>query len=72
MGDPSRLHFLLTGTDRYPCARLPAGCVTPQACQWELAESISAGRAIVANRVGGYRLGAQARPLLAEWQARMP
>jgi len=71
-GDPSRLHFLLTGTDRYPRGRLPAGCVTPQACQWELAESTSAGRAILANGVGGYRLGAQARPFLAEWQARVP
>ncbi|MGB0731043.1 MAG: hypothetical protein ACPGRF_02575, partial [Miltoncostaeaceae bacterium] len=46
-GDPSRLHFLLTGTDRYPRGRLPAGWVTPQACQWELAESTSAGRAIL-------------------------
>lgn len=71
-GDPSRLHFLITGTDAYPAGRLPAECVTPQACQWTMAEQTPAGRLILANGVGGYRLGAHARPWLAEWQARMP
>jgi len=70
-GDPSRLHFLLTGTDAYPAGRLPAGCITPQGCQWALAEATPAGRAIIANGVGGYRLGPHARPWLAEWQARV-
>lgn len=70
-GDPSRLHFLLTGTDAYPKGRLVPGCTTPMACQWAMAESTAAGRAIVANGVGGYRLGAHARPWLAEWQARV-
>ncbi len=70
-GDPSRLHFLLTGTDAYPPGPLPAGCTTPMACQWALAESTAAGRAILANGVGGYRLGSHARPWLAEWQGRV-
>ena len=70
-GDPSRLHFLITGTDAYPKGRLVPGCTTPMACQWAMAESTSAGRAILANGVGGYRLGAHARPWLAEWQARV-
>ncbi len=70
-GDPSRLHFLLTGTDAYPPGPLPAACTTPMACQWALAESTAAGRAILANGVGGYRLGPHARPWLAEWQARV-
>jgi hypothetical protein len=71
-GDPSRLHFLITGTDAYPAGRLPAECVTPQACQWAMAEQTPAGRLILANGVGGYRLGAHARPWLAEWQVRVP
>ncbi len=71
-GDISRLRFLLTGTDAYPRGgRLPAACTTPMACQWALAEGTAAGRAILANGVGGYRLGAHARPWLAEWQARV-
>lgn len=70
-GDPSRLHFLITGTDAYPPGRLAPGCTTPMACQWAMAESTPAGRAILANGVGGYRLGAHARPWLAEWQARV-
>jgi hypothetical protein len=70
-GDPSRLHFLITGTDAYPPGPLPAGCTTPMACQWALAESTAAGRAIRANGAGGYRLGSHARPWLAEWQARV-
>lgn len=70
-GDPSRLHFLITGTDAYPPGRLVPGCTTPMACQWAMAESTPAGRAILANGVGGYRLGAHARPWLAEWQARV-
>lgn len=41
------------------------------ACQWALAEGTAAGRAMLANGVGGYRLGAHARPWLAEWQARV-
>ncbi len=69
-GDPTRLHLLMTGTDAYPVGSLPPGCTTPQRCQWVLAEATAAGRAMVANGVGAYRLGAQARPWLAEWQAR--
>lgn len=70
-GDPSRLHLLMTGTEAFPAGALPASCVTPQQCQWALAESTAAGRMLVANGVGAYRLGAQARPWLAEWQGRV-
>ena len=63
--------FLMTGTDAFPVGRLPASCVTPQQCQWALAEGTAAGRTILANGVGGYRLGAHARPWLAEWQGRV-
>jgi hypothetical protein len=45
--------------------------VTPQRCAWHLAESTPAGREMVANGVGAYRLGAAARPFLAEWRARL-
>ncbi len=71
-GDPSRLRFLITGTDAYPRGGpLPPACTTPMACQWALAEGTAAGRSMLANGVGGYRLGAHARPWLAEWQARV-
>jgi len=71
-GDPSKLHLLLTGADAYPAGALPQGCVTPMQCQWTLAESTAAGRAMLANGVGAYRLGSHARSWLAEWQRRMP
>jgi hypothetical protein len=70
-GDPAKLHLLLTGPEVFPAGRLPAACTTPQACQWVLAESTPAGRAMIANGVGAYRLGSTARPWLAEWQARV-
>ncbi len=70
-GDASRLHLLMTGSAEYPRGNLPAGCVTPQRCNWVLAESTPAGRALIANGVGGYRLAASARSFLAEWQARL-
>jgi hypothetical protein len=71
-GDMSRLHMLVTGNDTYPTGgSLPAGCVTPQSCVWALAESTPAGRQILANGVGGYRLAQSARPFLAEWHARL-
>lgn len=71
-GDPSKLHLLVTGTDAYPAGVLPPSCVTPMQCQWALAESTPAGRAMLANGVGAYRLGSHARAWLAEWQHRMP
>lgn len=71
-GDPSRLHLLITGADAYPAGRLPASCIAPMQCQWALAESTRAGRAMLSNGVGAYRLGTHARSWLAEWQQRMP
>ncbi|MBM3664831.1 MAG: hypothetical protein FJW92_03425 [Actinobacteria bacterium] len=71
-GDPSKLHLLLTGADAYPAGALPASCITPMQCQWSLAESTPAGRAMLANGVGSYRLGSHARSWLAEWQQRLP
>jgi hypothetical protein len=71
-GDMSRLHMLVTGSDTYPRGgTLPAGCVTPQSCAWALAESTPAGRRILANGVGGYRLAQSARAFVAEWHARL-
>ena len=71
-GDMSRLHMLMTGSDTYPRGGpLPAGCVTPHSCAWALAESTPAGRRILANGVGGYRLAQSARAFLAEWHARL-
>ena len=70
-GDMTRLHMLVTGSDGYPAGGpLPAGCVTPQSCVWALAEATPAGRQILANGVGGYRLASSARAFLAEWHAR--
>ncbi|MBM3634353.1 MAG: hypothetical protein FJW99_03540 [Actinobacteria bacterium] len=71
-GDPSKLHLLITGADAYPAGALPPSCITPMQCQWSLAGSTAAGRAMLANGVGAYRLGAHARAWLAEWQQRMP
>jgi len=71
-GDPSKLHLLLTGPNAYPAGVLPPSCVTPMQCQWALAESTPAGRAMLSNGVGAYRLGSHARSWLAEWQHRMP
>lgn len=71
-GDASRLHLLMTGSDVFPAGKLPAACVTPMQCQWVMAESTPAGRALVANGVGAYRVGEHARAWLAEWQRRIP
>lgn len=71
-GDMTRLHMLITGSDRYPTGGpLPSGCVTPQRCAWVMAESTPAGRQILANGVGGYRLAESARAFLAEWHLRL-
>ena len=70
-GDPARLHFLMAGSDAYPAGVLPPTCTTPQRCTWALADGTQAGRRILANGVGAYRLGTSARPWLAEWQARV-
>ena len=70
-GDVTRLHMLVTGSDGFPAGGpLPAGCVTPHSCAWALAEATPAGRQILANGVGGYRLASSARAFLAEWHAR--
>ena len=71
-GDVNRLHMMFTGSDSYPSGgTLPVGCVTPQSCAWALAEATPAGRQLLANGVGGYRLGESARAFLAEWHARL-
>jgi hypothetical protein len=68
-GDGSRLHFIFTG------GGVPAGasgCSGSQNCAWKLAESTPAGRGILANRPGVYRIGGDARAWLREFNARFP
>ena len=40
------------------------------ACSWTLAESTPAGKAILANGPGVYRIGSEARDWLAEYNKR--
>jgi hypothetical protein len=58
-GDVGLLHLVLSEARVAP-AGAPAGCGGPMACQWRLARSTAAGRTILANGPGAYRLGAQA------------
>lgn len=68
-GDTSRLHFLISGATNMPRGAVPAGCGNPMACQWALARSTPAGRAILANGVGVYRPGAMTAAFRAEFNA---
>lgn len=64
-GDRERLHLVFTGADARPKGAARA-CGAPMPCQWRLARGTAAGRALLANGPGAYRLGAQARSWLAE------
>ncbi|MCB0881885.1 MAG: hypothetical protein KDC33_06670 [Thermoleophilia bacterium] len=66
-GGSSRLHFVFSSTGT------PAGatrCGDAQACMWGLAESTPAGRAVLANGPGLYRIDADARGWLREFNRR--
>lgn len=65
-GDPGRLHLLFTAVPAPPRGA-PRGCGGPMACQWALARATPAGRAMLANGPGAYRVGAQARAWRAEF-----
>jgi hypothetical protein len=66
-GDSSRVHFLFSST------AIPAGatrCADAQECSWKLAESTPAGRTILANGPGVYRIGADAENWMREFNRR--
>jgi hypothetical protein len=64
--DRSRMRFLMSGAPNIP-AGAPRGCGNAMSCQWALARSTPAGRAILANGVGAYRTGAFSRTFRAEF-----
>jgi hypothetical protein len=68
-GQRSRVHFLFTSTGSPDGA---SGCATPMSCQWRMAASTPAGRAILANGPGVYKVGAQAAEWLQEYNKRYP
>ena len=67
--DPQRIHFLLSGARNVP-AGAPEGCGNAMSCQWALARSTPAGRAILANGVGVYRPEAFSATFRAEFNRR--
>lgn len=64
--DPSRIHFLFSGATDVPRGA-PRRCGDAMACQWALARSTPAGRAILANGAGAYRPATMAGALRAEF-----
>jgi hypothetical protein len=65
----SRLHLLIGGT---PAPAGSSGCGDAMACQWSLAASTVAGRTLLANGPGAYRLGSQAAAWRAEYNRALP
>jgi hypothetical protein len=59
---PERLHLLIGGPSAAP--RGAPGCGAPMRCQWDLARSTAAGRRMLDNGTGAYRLGSTA----TEWR----
>jgi hypothetical protein len=70
-GDPGRLHLMIGRAAARP-AGAPASCGGPQACQWALAASTPAGRALLANGPGAYLLGDQATAWRMEYNRALP
>lgn len=64
-GERDRLHMVFTGVTERPKGA-PRGCGAPMVCQWRLARSTKAGRAMLANGPGAYRLRSKAGKWLAE------
>lgn len=64
-GERDRLHLVFSEAERRP-AGAGAACGEPMACQWALARGTTHGRALLANGVGAYRLGSQARDFLVQ------
>jgi hypothetical protein len=67
-GDPTDVHFLFTSAGTPAGAR---GC-TGVVCAWRLAESTAAGRTVLANGPGVYRIGPEAGVWLREFNRRFP
>ncbi|HMM48528.1 MAG TPA: hypothetical protein PKE32_02790 [Miltoncostaeaceae bacterium] len=70
-GDRTKVHFLLSGTNRSPVGA-PAGCANAMSCQWDLARATAAGRAVLANGVGVYRPGSMTRTFRQEFNRSLP
>jgi len=70
-GDTSRLHFLISGATNRPRGA-PARCGNAMACQWALARSTPAGRAVLANGVGAYRPGSMTASFRTEFNRSFP
>lgn len=66
-GDPTDVHLLFTETG---VPRGASGCGSAVACSWRLAESTPAGRLVLANGPGVYRIGAAAPAWLREYNRR--
>lgn len=62
--DPDRFHFVFSGATDIPKGA-KRGCGNAMACQWDLARSTRAGRAVLSNGVAAYRTG----ELSATWRA---
>ena len=69
-GSASRVHFLFS--DVGAPAGAPASCGAPVACEWTLAEATPAGKTVLANGPGVYRIGAEADAWLVEYNKRFP
>lgn len=69
-GSAGRVHFLFSDVGRP--AGAPGSCGDPVACEWTLAESTPAGRTVLANGPGVYRIGPEAGAWLVEYNKRFP
>jgi hypothetical protein len=67
-GRPGTVHFVFTGGVRP--AGAPARCGDAMACKWTLAEATPAGRTILANGPGVYRIDDHALAWLREFNRR--
>ena len=65
-GSVDRLHLVFTGVTARP-EGAPRSCGAPMACQWRLARSTKAGRTMLANGPGAYRLASTASAWLVEF-----
>jgi hypothetical protein len=64
--DPSSIRLKFSGATNIPVGA-PAGCGDAMACQWALARSTAAGRALLANGVGVYRPAAMTNSFRVEF-----
>lgn len=67
-GNAGNVHFLFSSAGMP--AGSPAGCGSPVACSWTLAESTATGAAIIQNGPGVYRIAGDAPGWLVEFNKR--